>query len=148
MSTGKRRLIIAEDFNLGNTTTTIPADSGGTRAATKIGLHTFTGYYGTAITAASVITPASDGKNFAITGSTSIAGVVVTGRTAGWEFRLIFTGTGTITHAGSPASGVAFACAGSADIVSASSGTTIVECLYDGSVIQAWPVKTVNFVGI
>ncbi len=144
----KRRKIVSEDFDLGNSTATIPTDSGGTRAATQVGLHTFTGYYGSTITAASVITPGTTGKNFNISGSTAIDGVNVSGRTAGWEFRLIFTNTGTITHAGSPASGVAFALAGSVNLIASSGGTTIVECLYDGAVIQAWPVKTVNFVGM
>lgn len=144
----KRRKIVTEDLDLGNGSVTIPTDSGGSRTGTQVGLESFNGNYGTTITAASVITPARNGKNFPISGSTAIDGVTVTGRSAGWEFRLIFTGTGTITHAGSPASGVAFALAGSQSITAASSGTTIVECLYDGTVIQAWPVKTVNFVGI
>ncbi len=144
----KRRKIVTEDLDIGNGSVTIPTDSGGSRTGTQIGLQSFTGNYGTGITAASVITPATNGKNFAVSGSTAIDGVVVTGRSAGWEFRLIFTNTGTITHGGSPASGVAFSLSGSVNFIASSGGTTIVECLYDGSVIQAWPVKTVNFVGM
>lgn len=43
MATGKRRLIVAEDLDVGYGSTTIPTDSGGTRAASKIGLPTFPG---------------------------------------------------------------------------------------------------------
>ncbi len=37
----KRRKIVKEDFDLGYGTTTIPTDTGGTRAATKTGIQTF-----------------------------------------------------------------------------------------------------------
>lgn len=144
MATGKRRLVVKEDLNLGNGTTTIPSDAGGTRAATQIGLQSFSGFFGTTVTAASVIAIPTDGNNIPISGATAIDGVTVTGRSAGWEFRLIFTNTGTITHNGSPVSGAKFACAGSVDLTASSDGTTIIGCLYDGTVIQAWPVKTVN----
>ncbi len=39
----KRRKVVAEDINLGVGPTTIPTDSGGTRAASLMGLHTFLG---------------------------------------------------------------------------------------------------------
>ncbi len=38
----KRRKVVAEDINLGFGPTTIPTDSGGTRAASMIGIHTLT----------------------------------------------------------------------------------------------------------
>lgn len=41
----KRRLLVAEDFDLGYGATTIPTDSGGTRAATKVGLHSFSSMF-------------------------------------------------------------------------------------------------------
>lgn len=39
----QRRKIVAEDLNIGASTVTIPTDSGGTRAATQVGIQTFVG---------------------------------------------------------------------------------------------------------
>lgn len=39
----KRRKLVAEDFDLGYGSTTIPTDSGGVRAASKVGIHILTG---------------------------------------------------------------------------------------------------------
>ena len=137
----KRRKIVGQDLDLGNEIITIPTDSGGTRTATRIGLETFTGHFGDPIVASSVIHPHFNGKNFYVTGTTAIVGCVVSDRVAGWEFRLFFTSTGTITHNGSPSSGVKFMLSNSTSFTASSSGTSIVECLYDGSVIQANPTK-------
>ena len=41
MASAKRRKIVVEDLDDGIGATTIPTDSGGTRAATKLGLQSF-----------------------------------------------------------------------------------------------------------
>ncbi len=69
----KRRRIVSEDIDRGQGATTIPTDSGGTRAATKFGIQTLMGD--------SVLNPADQSGDFGAQINAAIAALPVTGGT-------------------------------------------------------------------